>query len=86
MCKFSQKLRNCFTSIKMVDAQVFLSVFGDFSYYFRFIFNETNEKKKYPRITIIHVYFSALTLAVSLESRLILGFKHIPLATSNVNP
>ena len=48
------------------------------------------ESLKNARITITHVYFSALTLAVSLGSSLNprpggLGFKQLPQATANVN-
>ena len=48
------------------------------------------ESLKNARITITHVYFSALTLAVSLGSSLNprpggLGFKQLPRAMANIN-
>ena len=53
----------------MADAQEFLSVLGDFFYIFMlFSVLFSNESLKNARITITHVYFSALTLSVSLES------------------
>ena len=77
----------------MANVQDFLSAFGGFLcflyyMYFRFIFNGNHWEN--VRITIIHVYFSALTLVVSLGSSLNprpsgLGLKPFPRATANVN-
>ena len=50
----------------MVGAKEFLSFFGEFKHYFM-LFSAIFSMKslKNERITITHVYFSALTLAVS---------------------
>ena len=76
----------------MADVKDFLSAFGEFLRFlcliFGYIFN--GKHRESARITIIHVYFSALTLAVSLGSSLDprpggLGFKQLPRSTANVN-
>ena len=73
----------------MADAQEFLSVLGNFNVcffnvIFGYILNGIIEKN--ARTTIKHVYFSALTLTVSLGSRPgDLGFNQLLRATANVN-
>ena len=56
----------------MADAQKFLSVLGEFEGFFLMFFSDifSMESLKNARITTTHVYFSALTLAVSLGSSL----------------
>ena len=60
----------------MADAQEFLSVFGEclrFLCYFRLYFPWNHWEN--ARITITHVFYSALTFAVSLGSSLTLGLR-----------
>ena len=68
----------------MTDAKQFLSVFGELLHFLLFsaIFSMKN-----AIITITYIYFSALTLAVSLGFKQLggLGFKQLPGATANVN-
>ena len=75
----------------MAATQEFLSVLGEFRRS-KMLFSVIvlMELLKNARIVITHVYYNALTLAVSLGGRLNprpggLGFKQLPRATANVN-
>ena len=90
---FWRKIRHCFKRNNMADVQDFLSAFGEFLRFYvisGYIFNRNHWEN--ARLTIIHVYLSTLSLAVSLGSNLNprpaggLGFRQLPRATANVFP
>ena len=76
------------SGIPVICSRATLSCDSSYLCYFWLYFQWKSLEK--ARITIIHVYFNALKLAVSLGSSLnprpgSLGFKQLPRATANVN-
>ena len=90
-CSFSRKLRHCFIDIKNARrTRVSIGFWWVLTSFILFsIILQWNHLEN-ARKAIIHVYFSAFTLAVSLESSLNprpggLGFKQLSRVTANVN-